>query len=545
VILAIGLGLLFNTTLISKYNLGVDINAEYHTFKLTEIQGYWNKPGVAASPSKLANYESDLSITILPTIMSVLLNISGEFIYKLVFVFVFSLIPLGIYRICDLQIGKKKYALLAAFFFMSAPQSFYGTEPLALARQIIATLFLILSVLLLVDEQMELGKRRIMFIIFGAALIVSHYALTYIYLLYIVFVFLLSYRHGKKRGILGSLVVLFVIIFTFSWYTFASISPTLTLASNIDNMIQSIFTELFSPAARSSTVFTYLNPSTAESAVGLAHRLLVYMLNGFIVLGIIKLIVKRKKTPFTNEYQVISILSILILAASFVVPRFAPALNFTRFYAITMLFLAPFFGYGVKAFFELVEKAGSFLLSKSVKLHRGKQRLQTLKNLSLRIGTTLLIVAFLFQVGFVNSVTGGDPRSISLDFDRKMETTNPSRVMSFYEVYTPEQDVFSAKWCASNINTETLFYADYISTRNVLTAYSTVDVDKISLIEYVTGSEHSVYFYLSYLNTYHSIIVTDNMGALNTSQISFLSNVLFNESNRIYSNGGSEIYYKP
>jgi len=537
-ILAIGLGLLFHTTLISNYNLGTDINAEYYTFKLTEVQGYWKKPGIAAYPSQIANFESDLSVTILPTIYSVLLNINGEFIFKLVFVFIFSLIPLGIYRICDLQTGKKKYAILSAFFFMSTPYSFFGTEPLAVGRQIVATLFFILSVFLIVDKKLEMRKKRIMFMIFSAALIMSHYALAYIYLLYIAFIFILSYRHGKKE-VLESLIVLFVMIFTFSWYTFASISPTLTLARNIENMYQSIYTELFNPAARSATVFTYLDPSTAASAVGLIHRLMVYVLNGFIALGIIMLVVKRKKTPFTREYQYIAILSMLILGASFVVPRFAPALNFTRIYGITLMFLAPFFVSGVEAFVKLVEKAGSFLLVKTHKLHCGRQRLQAPENLGLKIATMILIVAFLFQVGFVHHITGSDPLSISLDFDRRRTTTNISLKMSFYEVYSPEKDVVSAKWYARNIDNEMLCYADYVSKTNVLTAYSTLDRDTIRVLYNGTVLQHGVYVYLRQLNVYDGIVVTDT-GVLNTSQFSYL----FNESNKIYSNGASEIYFK-
>ena len=535
-ILSIGLGLLLHTTLISNYNLGTDINAEYYTFKLTEVQGYWNKPGIAAYPSQIANFESDLSITILPTIYSVLLNINGEFIFKLIFPFILSLIPLGIYRICDLQTGKKKYAFLAAFFFMSTPYSFYGTEPLAVGRQIIATLFFILSVFLIVNKKVELRKRKIMFMIFGAALIMSHYSLAYIYLLFVIFIFIISYRH-REREVIGTLTVLFLITSTFSWYTFASISPTLTLASNVENMYQSIITELFSPAARSSTVFTYLNPSTASSIVGLIHRLLVYVQNGFIVIGILKLLVKRKETPFTREYRYISILSMLILAASFAVPRFAPALNFTRFYGITLLFLAPFFVFGAEAFFELIRKSVSFLLAKSRKFHGGRQLLQAPKNLSLKFVTIILIATFLFQVGFVHHITASDPLSLSLDFDRRRTTTNLSLKMSFYEVYSPEQDVYSAKWYANNINVEMRCYADYVSKTNVLTAYSTIDRDTIHVLYNGTVLQHGVYVYLRQFNVYDDIIVTD-IGVLNTSQFSFF----FNETNKIYSNGASEIY---
>ena len=423
---------------------------------------------------------------------------------------------------------------------MSTPYSFYGIEPLAVERQIVATLFLILSVLLLVDKKVELRKRRIMFMIFSAALIISHYALAYIYLAYIAFIFILSYRHGKRK-VLGSLIVLFVIIITFSWYTFASISPSLTLARNIDNMYQSILTELFNPAARSSTVFTYLNPSTAASLVGLAHRLLVYVLNGFIVLGIILLVLKRKKTLFTREYRYVSILSMLILAASFIVPRFAPALNFTRIYGITLLFLAPFFVFGVEAFFELVNKVGSFLVAKFRKLHCGRQQRQVPRNLILRTATIILIISFLFQVGFVHHITRSDPLSIPLDFDRRKTTTNLSLKMSFYEVYSPEQDVLSAKWYANNLNTETRCYADYVSKTNVLTAYSTLDRDTIYTFSYATVYEYGFYIYLRHLNVHEGIVVTDTGGVQNMTEISFL----FNESNKIYSNGGSEIYHKP
>jgi uncharacterized membrane protein len=537
VIFAIGLGLLLHITFISRYNVGYDINTEYYVFQMTQIQAHWDRPGTVLVASQVANFQSDLSVTILPTIYADLLNISGELTFKLVFGFIFSLVPIVLYRAFEVQMGKK-LAFLSASVLMLTPYGFYGTEPLGLNRQLVAELFFVLSVFLLIDKNMGFRKRTILFMIFSFGVVISHYSTSYIYLLFIAFAFVLSYKYGNG-GVLTTGVVLFLFAITFSWYIYISNSAFLNLTSAIGNMIRFFGRDLFNPAARSTYVYTMLNPSTSSNIVGLIHRLVVYCQNGLILIGVLMLFIRKKETPFVREYKYISILSMVLLVLGLVVPNFAPTLNFQRFYQYTLLFLAPFFVLGGLAIIEFIRNLSSHLLSSFRMPIFGKLRPAIPRNLSLKLLTLLLIVSFLFQVGFVSHVTGSAPISNSLDLDRKKTSNNLGILPGLYEVYLPEQDVFSARWYLRSADPESWVYSDVISRNNVLTSYALKNRDRTRILSNITAVEHGAFIYLRYLNIRYNVVATYE-GPLNTSEISLLG-----ECDTVYSNGASEILRAP
>jgi len=533
-IFAISIALLFHTSLISKYIMGADIHLEYYVFKLTETNGHWHSPGIVKnylfSSCDLANFGSLLSITILPTIYSLLLNIRGEMIFKVIYPFIFSLIPLVLYRIYERQTGKL-VALLSTLFFISNPYVFYGGEPLGLTRQMIGELFFVLSIFLLVDKKIALQKKQALFMIFGAALVVSHYSLSYIYLSYVVVIFVLSEKASKKM--LNGAMVLLLITMTLSWYMFTSDSPLYTLTFLFKRIPDTFITDLFSPEARSSYVYSRLS-SPAQTIAILIDRILLYILQFFILIGIIELIVRKKGKKFDSEYRLMSILSIFILLLCIFIPHFAPAFNLTRLYGVTLLFLAPFIPLGGKAVFSWMKKAGIFLVHRLGRVSYG--------NLELRLVSILLIASFLFQVGFVHHVTKGVPASNSLDFNRK-KTTNDLRIkISFYNAYIPEQDVFSAIWLSKNVDETSRLHADRNSENVVLTSYGLIDRVRVHLLSNSTILEDGDYIYLRRLNVVDGLISTFPVGE--PFHISEISSLL-NESNKIYSNGDSDIYCVP
>jgi uncharacterized membrane protein len=535
-ILAIGLGLIFHMTFISKYNFGYDINTEYYVFKITQIQAHWIKPGAVLTETQIANFQSDLSVTILPTVYADLVNISGELTFKLVFGFIFSLVPLVLYRMFEAQTGKT-FAFLSAFVFMSTPYSFYGTEILGLNRQMLAELFFVLSVFLIIDKSIGIQKRTILFLIFSFGVVASHYSTSYIYLLFIAFTFILSYKYGNG-GVLTKEVVLFVCAITFSWYIYVSNSAYLNLISNIENILRSFSSDLFSSSARSTYAFTMLNPSTSSSIVGLIHRLIVYCQNGLIVIGVLLLFIRRKETRFSREYKYISVFSMVLLVLAVAVPNLAPTLEFQRFYQITLLFVGPFFFFGGLAIIEFIRILGSHLSILRMPI-LGKLQPAIPRNLGLQLLTLLLVTSFLFQVGLVSHVTETAPISYSLDLNREKTSSSLYVLESLYEVYIPEQDVFSAKWYLRNIGQEPEVYVDRQSQANVLTAYGLVNRTKTHAIYNTTVFQRSAYVYLRYFNIRHNTMVSFK-GLFNTSSFDAL-----NQIDTIYSNGASEIRWAP
>jgi uncharacterized membrane protein len=180
-IFTISIALALHVLLISKYIIGFDAQLEFQIFRLTINRGYWALLPTSIGFIAASNFNSMLSVTVLPSIYSALLNIDGEVLFKTLYPFIFSLVPLVLYRAYEQQIGKAS-SLLSTLFLISSPLVFYGVESLSLNRQIMAMFFLALSILVLLDKMMAIGKRRILFFVFGAALTVSHYSTAYLYL---------------------------------------------------------------------------------------------------------------------------------------------------------------------------------------------------------------------------------------------------------------------------------------------------------------------------------------------------------------------------
>ena len=138
----------------------------------------------------------------LSPIYSVILNTDGAWVFKIIYPFIFSLVPLALFHIYRQQISANK-AFLAVFFFMAVPT--YSLEMIALAKQQIAELFFALFILLMVDRKLRLSQRLTLAIIFALSIAVSHYGLGFISLIYFTlgWLLLMVIRSGWGRRVWG------------------------------------------------------------------------------------------------------------------------------------------------------------------------------------------------------------------------------------------------------------------------------------------------------------------------------------------------------
>ncbi len=536
-IMSVSIALLFHTALTSKYLIGGDIHAEFYVFKLTEIGGYWRSPGLVMFYSIIDSLNSILSITILPTIYTAILRIDGEIFFKLFYPLLLSLIPLALYKMYEQQTNKK-VALLSVFFFMSTPVVFYGIEPLALARQITGQFFFILSMLIITERKLALAKKRVLLVIFAAALIVSHYSLAYIFMFYMIILFFLSRKRilSYRRitiPILTSSLILLLIALTFSWYIYVSDSPLNQLLNLGQRIISWFGTDMFSTEARFQPALGSLSPTGTTSLVGIVHKALIYLESFFIGIGVLVLTIKPEEFGVHPEFRLLAITTMFLFLLCFGIPNFATALNFTRFYAILIPFLAPFSVLGCLFLVGLTRK--------HVSLHLPKIRTLLVKDFGLYLATFVIVTTFLFQVGFVNNITGGYPYSYSLDFDRKEKSNDLSIRIAAHTMYLVDQEVFSAKWLQKNLNPTSKVYADWFSRYHVLRSYANLPDDRKLPITNGTIVESGAYVYLKYVNVRIGVISTVSFGFLNTSDIS----PVIENCNKIYSNGCSDIFHKP
>jgi uncharacterized membrane protein len=535
VVLAISLFLLFHVSLISKYIIGYDIHLEYYFANLTFSKSMW----VGTIPHE---YNAMLSVTILPVLFSNCLNLDLNWVFKIVYPLIFSLVPLVLF-VAYRKLTNSRIALLSVFFFISM-DVFYFTM-LGLVRQMLAELFFALLILLIVEDKISPPKRKLLFIIFSVALIVSHYALSYVFMSYILFTFCLSHlwkRSDAKHGnlITGDLVLLY---FTMAivWYVLVSPASFNALATTVNHIVQSILAQASAPG------ISGLMPHYV-STLHQVSQYLFYGLQLSIVVGLVGSIVRRRETRFSGEYFSMSLISLFILIACMVVPSFAAGLVMSRFYHITSFLLAPFVVLGILTFSDLIMDLRSHLpnsKARHMRVHDVKS-----KGVSLFLISLLLVLFFLFQVGFVYEITGDIPSSSSLSMKRLQ--TNPTLALDIWDAQTPERDVFSAKWLYKYMDNQSKVYADKTSSFMVLTSYCMLPTvffsanSRVGSYDYIlspTGVElvKDAYVYLRKLNVIYGIMDDSQGKTWNTTVLA----PFLNGSSEIYTNGESEIYQNP
>jgi len=528
----VSLSLLLQTSLLTRRIMGWwDIFGEYSVYESVRAAGYWASPGMVLAHDPISNLNSILSVTILPTAYSAILNLNGELIFKIVFPFVFCFVPIFLFKTYETQLGKI-VALLSVFFFIADPINFYGSGSLSLAREMIAYLFLSAMIFCLVKQDMNLGTRRVLIIMFSAGIAVSHYSLAFLSVFLIVFVYVAMRITGKK-GLVNMALVLCIFGITFAWYMYVATPPLNSLTDAYNNVASRLSTDLFNPQHRVDQGMTVLSPtSQALSLNGLIQKVIIYISEFFVAVGAIVLIVKPKEFKFHPEFRWMAIFAAFLLLVCLAVPNVAPLLNFSRFYRYTMIFLAPLFILGGAYFLGLFRKI----------LDRSMDRSGfALKDLRLFMLTILLVAFFLFRSGSVNTVTGDLPFSSTLDFDRLKNPALWTTLGSVYEIYVPDQDFSSATWLALQIgNNSSKVYADYGMGVTTLIDYTALNRQRIDYILIKTQSESGSYIYLGTFNTLIGKVAS-SQGYFNLSDVSPPPT----QNCRIYSNGVSDVYYVP
>jgi uncharacterized membrane protein len=165
----VALTLLLQQSLRSWYISGSDIHDEYIVFQNTLANGRWTPGGT--NPV----YNACLSITVLPVIISHLTGISGTYVYKLIYPLIFSTVAPLIYYLFR-RFTESCIAFLGVTYIVIQP--FFVKPMVSLARQEIAFLFFCLLLHVLFTENTGF-RRRMLILLFGFGLVVSHYSTVY------------------------------------------------------------------------------------------------------------------------------------------------------------------------------------------------------------------------------------------------------------------------------------------------------------------------------------------------------------------------------
>jgi len=270
-VFVIAVAMLYFGSLNSSYVWGWDIQKELYHANLVLANGVWNV-SVSGATNSVA------SVTLLAPILSLTTDVSITWLFKIVYPLVFALVPLGLFVAFQRQTNDK-IAFLSAFF-VSLLFTFFGEMP-ALARQEIAELFLALLIILIVDKSQFIARKKsayTMYAVFAVSLVMSHYALAFIYLAYVTIAWLLLFLVDNpalrrlRRADLSSCVVsspapqrmltlVFIVsfaVFVVAWYESFGTAAAASI-SQVNGMLRTIFAPLTIAIAIGVGVLIYVS----------------------------------------------------------------------------------------------------------------------------------------------------------------------------------------------------------------------------------------------------------------------------------------------
>lgn len=531
VIVATAISLLFQTSLLSNYIVGADINQEYYFANLVKTSSHWN------SASATDPYNAMLSVVILPPILSIVTGIDLTWIFKIIYPLIFSLVPLVLYLAFN-KITNHKIAFLSVFYFTFV--STFFTEMTTLGRQEIAELFLSLLIFLIANSAIRGKKQAALLTFFGISLVISHYGTDYFFVfllttsLFILFLLRTTQMPHQKRTF-STLFVVLCLVVTSSWYIYVSNSAAFTSMVQLVSNIGGNLNNFLNP--RTSEVLNLIL-SESQSPVHFLYKVFQIVMQFFIAVGIIDLVLslKRKKPKFDLGLSSLTIVSFFVCIAAIGVPFLSGALDAARLFHLTLFFLAPFCVLGALSVFN-------FLFS--TKNHLSKKRTVINTALFFKVFSIILAVFLLFNSGFVYEIFQDHPNSLSLSQNWINTKGTATDNFTFYSAVTPPDDVAGAKWLLQYRNSTWGVYSDFRARNNVLNSYAMISrYEGIPLLSWGIGNkltliQNNSYIYLRRANVLDEMMV----GASSTYNVSDFISILPGKTNIIYSNGGTKIFY--
>ncbi|MFB2623804.1 DUF2206 domain-containing protein [Methanothermobacter sp. KEPCO 2] len=507
----IGLSLLIMNGLPSNYLIGRDIHTEYYLFRTVLMNGHWSVSGAINNA-----YNACLSITILPTIYRLILDVPAVYIFKFYYGFIGAIMPLAVYLISERILKDRTMAFYAALLFIFQFSFIYI---LGWCRQLIALVFFSLAIMVLTSSLPRRDK-KVLFIIFMISTVLSHYTTAYVFAILTVLippVVWLTKRFSigrpKSSYFFGVSVAVLFFVIVFAWYAQATGAPFNDAIEFFKNTFSSM-ADFFSADMRN-------NAEQSVVGIGIAQlpnfmSVMVHDIVFFLIgVGALSLIFHRKD-DVSREYMAAILISLAILALFIILPFVSRGYGGTRLFTQMLVVLAPLFIIGIQELLSLLRRQ------------------------SMRLPLILFVLVLLFScVNYLNYHFAGIPYSYAYNSEGERR----------YEAFIFTSEVTAAKWLSSNggnltVNTDTFGYS-----RIFQGFYIHPKLNK-EFFTHETKSERG-YIYLRWVNVNRGLVFIDPpakpptfvKGKLKMDNVEPLWNYknLIGDKDRIYDDGGAVI----
>jgi uncharacterized membrane protein len=544
------LALLLSFSMRSWFVVGFDINHEYLTFLNSFFKQVWNFSNYPDG------YNSCLSLTIFPTIAENFIHLQNyAFLFKFFIQVIFSFATIIIY-----SLFKKSFNKLISFYsiLFIVFQTTYLFELPSLIRQEFAFIFFSLILLILFSDTINEKIKKILFLIFGLSMILSHYSTSYITLAIFVFIYLINKiallfsfhkkNPSKNEFYLPGTFILLLLLFGFLWYgqitntgeglidvikqsvgnlrnifvseaTKTSFDQLFFRINNFNDLnINQHFENIHQSFLSQNSYLSFYNGENIPKVSfnypeiipiintkllifsNYLFRILKLFFNFCIVLGFFLILFNLKKIK--PLYIKIAFLFLAILFVIVFLPSLSSKYNLSRAYLQTLFILSPLGIITILQFFRV------FKIEKI-------------------IIPLLLFSFFLFSSGVIYQVIGG---SSTLSFNNFGDNYN--------KYYINSEESASSFWMINNYNPDTTIYADIFGQLRL----QRIAKDKFIFRELYPPSIISInsYIYFSKTNTQELSFSKYKIDTFFTYNLP--TEFFKNNKNEIYTNGGSKIF---
>lgn len=553
----ITISLIWHKTLITPYILTYDVGGEMYVANQIISAGVWD-----ISKIYYINYSELLSVTILPAIYSLVLNLNLTWIYKLVFPCLLSFIPVGIYGLFNPVIGKKK-AFSASFLFVSL-NSFYGDISF-IPKQIVAELFFVFLLFLLFSDDFSRGLKYRFVALFALTLVVTHYGTTYLVFSACIFVFILSKvtyyvrAYIENHSILSNfhmsnlriksciscsgmpmLFLLLFFIFIYMWYAIASdLFAFDQVVAFGKHFSYSIFQELFDPEASRGMAMLSRDQMSPLHMLYKYFSILVVVISG---VGVLVYLLSRKK--INQNIIFIAIYWLGILSLSVALSGFA-VMNPYRLHHLAFIVLSPFAIIGGEAILTF-----ALGLVRTVQGTGSKGQLTLSDDLSLKLMSIFILMCYLLNTGFVFEILADHPDSFSISQEKILgsDDVNTKGRLLLHLITT--YDICSSYWLSAMRDTRYPIYSNtgYGQGAVVFLGYSSIPANQIHNIAPTNNSIdyshiHDGYIYRHYYTVFGNISAGMDSAASRLVYSTIATTPQLEKMKvKVYTNGGSDIF---
>ena len=461
----------------------------------------------------------------------------------------------------------------------------------ATARTNTAILFFALAMMVLFNDKIDPLKKRILFIVFMASCMVSHYSTTYIFFFIMLGAFvgveILSKKYTFKKIISLSLVILFFALIFF-WYS----QVTETAFNAGVNFVENTFLNLnkfFVEEMRSESYVHLVGQELVYPILSRVNFVLTWCTFIFIGIGVLTMIKRYKKmivisdinlkkpdflkTKFEMEYLVMTLACVGLLVIMVALPHVSIGYGIQRLYTLMTVILSVCFVIGgitlshflskertcakkvygnifSQGFCEAKKLFGKTFLSKKKSVLKEKQK-SLIKNFSFK-KKPLLKKSFLSPMN--NGENGLQVRAylvillilipyflfgtgvIHIIFVAPYGIILNSEGRQYDNMYIHDKESCSAEWLKNCMDQQNKIATDYFAPDIFMSqAFSKGLTDSKALFK---DEEIEGYIYLRYVN------VVDGKLQERPGQWHNLTDYsnIFIEKGKIYDNGGSEVY---